>query len=65
MIDRVFSETDLRSMIHMATGFRLSMIRGRYEIDTKLDSEPWIVVIEPDWDQRVLVVITAYRRQRR
>jgi hypothetical protein len=24
----------------------------------------WIVVIEPDWDPRVLVVITAYRSQR-
>ena len=63
MVDRVFSETDLRTMMEAATGFRLTMTPGRYLIDTKHQSKSWIVVVEPDWDERTLVVVTAYPRE--
>ena len=60
MDKRGFNETDLRTMLHDATSYALGRRSGRWEIETGWHGRPWEVVVEPDPDGRVLVVVTAY-----
>lgn len=60
MIDRGFSEVDLRRMMEDATGLREDDEIGRWIVLTVHESEPWEIVVEPDPDDMLLVVITAY-----
>lgn len=60
MIDRGFSETDLRAMMEHATGFRDDAEPGRWIIETEHDSRSWEVIVEPDSVDELLVVITAF-----
>jgi len=60
MIDRRFSEVDLRSMMESAMNLREDEEPGRWIVETSHESQPWEVVVEPDLDDQLLVVITAY-----
>lgn len=60
MVDRGFTEIELRSMIERATGMREDEEPGRWIIETEHDSRGWEVIVEPDFDDMLLVVITAY-----
>ncbi len=60
MIDRCFSEVDLRAMMESARGLRQDELGDRWVIETVRDSRPWEVIVEPDWDDQLLIVITAY-----
>jgi hypothetical protein len=60
MDERQFTEVDLRSMLQHASGFSPSVATGRFMIETTHRGRPWIVIVEPDPDDRVLVVVTAY-----
>ena len=60
MQERGYSETDLRSMLADAEGYRASIVPGRFVIASRHESDPWEVVVEPDQHERVLIVITAY-----
>ena len=60
MVDRRFSEVDLRAMLQRATGFTSDHVAGRYAIQTRHKRGPWVVIVEPDLDLRLLVVVTAY-----
>ncbi|MBI4569649.1 MAG: DUF4258 domain-containing protein [Planctomycetes bacterium] len=60
MLERGFSETDLRVMLDCATGFRRSREPGRWVVETSHDSCPWEVVVEPNPNTRTLLVITAF-----
>jgi hypothetical protein len=60
MSDRRFTEVDLRRMLAVATGHRLDIVEGRWVIETRHRRGPWEVVVEPDEELRLLVVITAY-----
>jgi hypothetical protein len=62
MIDRTFSETDLRLMLENATGLRPDYVPGRWVVETDLDGTPWEVIDEPDEDSEVLIAVTAYKR---
>ena len=62
MLDRGFSETDLRLMLEMALLIRDGRLEGRWIVDTVHQKEPWEIVVEPDHADRVIVVVTAYRR---
>lgn len=64
MIDRQFSETDLRDMIESTTGIRMAEESGRWIAETKFEGRDWNVVLEPIDDERLLLVITAYRVER-
>ena len=59
MVQRGFSETDLRTMLPGASAIRPSEEVGRWTAVTSLGPVPWVVVVEPDPDERLLV-ITAY-----
>jgi hypothetical protein len=64
MVDRGFSEIDLREMMEAATALRPDVIPGRWIVDVRHDSRPWCVVVEPDPDGNRLVVITAFPKGR-
>jgi hypothetical protein len=60
MVDRSFSQLDLRAMMHRSRGYRPDAAEGRWVIITSHRGRPWEVVVEPDFDNLRLVVITAY-----
>jgi hypothetical protein len=60
MEDRRFTDIDLRRMIEDATGYHRDVIPGRWVIDTRRRRRRWEIILEPDEDLEVLVVITAY-----
>jgi hypothetical protein len=60
MVDRQFSEVDLRRMLEYATGLREDVVEGRWVVATWHHKHPWEVILEPDSDAGSLVVVTAY-----
>lgn len=60
MIDRGFTETDLRTMMDAAVSLRPAAEPGRWLVETSLESRPWHVVVEPDAIDELVVVITAF-----
>jgi hypothetical protein len=59
MVDRQFSEVDLRTMLADMTDYEPEP-DGRFVLHTGLGGRRWDVVVEPDVVDRVLLVITAY-----
>ncbi len=60
MVERSFSETNLRTMMEHATELRQDVEAGRWVVETKHDSRAWQVIVEPDTIDKLLVVITAF-----
>jgi hypothetical protein len=60
MVERDFTEVDLRRMLERATRLRLDFVDGRWIVETRHARRPWEVIVEPDEKIRLLVVITAY-----
>jgi len=60
MSDRRFTEIDLRRMLERARGYREDVAEGRWVIETRHHGRPWEVIVEPDREQQLLVVVTAY-----
>ena len=62
MIDRGFNEVDLREMLEDPIGIGRGGMSGRWILRTRLHGRGWRVVVEPDWFEQRLWVITAYPR---
>ncbi len=60
MVDRQFSEVDLRSMLASASELRPDILPGRWIAATRHRRRAWEVILEPDRVAQLLVVITAY-----
>ena len=60
MEQRGVTEVDVRAMLERATAFEPSVVEGRFMIRVARDSRPRIVIVEPDNDASLLVVVTAY-----
>jgi hypothetical protein len=60
MADRRFNELDLRRMLEKATSFRRDIVDGRWLIETRHRRRPWEIIVEPDTEEQLLIVITAY-----
>ncbi len=60
MVDRQFTESDLRQMIDDALGLSEDNREGRFQVHTTWDNRAWIVIVEPDPDAKTLVAVTAY-----
>lgn len=60
MLDRRFNEVELRRMLEHASGYRPDVVEDRWVIETRHGRKDWEVVVEPDNEQKVLVVVTAY-----
>jgi hypothetical protein len=60
MLDRRFTELDLRDMLHRARSYQRDIVPGRWVLVTSHRRKVWEVIVEPDPGAKVLVVITAY-----
>jgi hypothetical protein len=60
MEQRGVTEVEVRAMLERATGFGASVVEGRFMIQTRSGESPWIVIVEPDADASLLVVVTVY-----
>ena len=60
MQDRGYNEVELRAMLQKADEVRRDIEDGRWIIETMHRRRMWEVVVEPDVDAAVLVVVTAY-----
>lgn len=60
MVDRRFTEVDLRRMLEVAQRYRKDVVVNRWVVVTRHRRRRWEIVVEPDWDARLLVVVTAY-----
>jgi len=47
-------------MLERATQYEPSVVEGRFMIHAVHEHRPWIVIVEPDVDARLLVVVTPY-----
>lgn len=57
---RRFTEIDLRRTLQQAAGYREDVVEGRWVIETRHRGKAWEVIVEPDQERRLLVVVTAY-----
>ena len=60
MEERGFTDVDLRAMLHAATDWSPDHVEGRFVVASRLRQRPWSVIVEPDDDAQLLVVVTAY-----
>jgi hypothetical protein len=60
MVDRRFTESDLRAMLADASGFRPAYDLNRWLVETSWSKRAWRVIVEPIDSEKVLLVITAY-----
>lgn len=60
MVDRSFSEVDPRAMLERASAYRADIVENRWTIETRRAGRKWEVIVEPDGDAELLVVVTAY-----
>jgi hypothetical protein len=59
MEQRGVTEVEVRAMLERATGFEAS-VEGRFMIHTQRVQGPWVVIVEPDAEASLLVVVTVY-----
>jgi hypothetical protein len=60
MTDRRFTEIELRRMLERASSYREDVVEGRWVIETRHRGRAWEVIVEPDRERQLLVVVTAY-----
>jgi hypothetical protein len=60
MEQRGVTEIDVRAMLERATGHEPSVVEGRFIIHVVHRQRPWMVIVEPDIDAKVLVLVTLY-----
>jgi hypothetical protein len=65
MVDRSFSDVELREMMQVAGGYHPDVVEGRWVIETRHKRRNWEVIVEPDQAAKLLVVVTAYPLARR
>ena len=61
MLDRNFSDTDLRTMLEDATSYFADHEPGRYVVEARFGGRLWHVIVEPQVEDGILVVVTAYQ----
>ncbi|BCS32389.1 hypothetical protein TBR22_A15990 [Luteitalea sp. TBR-22] len=64
MVDRGFTEVELRRMLEYAQGHESDVVEGRFVVAVRHAGRPWEVIVEPDGERRLLVVVTAYPVER-
>ena len=60
MEDRGFNEVDLRRMLEHASGHTADIVEGRFVVEARHGGRGWAVIVEPDQESQLLVVVTAY-----
>lgn len=64
MEERRFSEVDLRTMLADALEISAARRPGRYLVGTRFQGRGWTVVLEPEPEDELLFVVTAYPNER-
>jgi hypothetical protein len=62
MEDRDFTELELRRMLEVAGNVLPGRAPGRFEVYSRQRGKPWLIILEPDFDEQLLYVVTAYPR---
>ena len=62
MEERGVADVELRAMLEDATGLEPSRKPGRWVVITKHKNTPWHIVVEPNYADRLLQVVTVYPR---
>ena len=60
MEQRGVTEVDVRAMLERAIRYEPSVVDGRFMIQAVHRQRPWIVIVEPDVDAKLLVVVTPH-----
>jgi len=60
MLDRQFTELDLRQMLDRVMAIRADVVPSRWILATRYRRRHWEIIVEPDQAAELLVVITAY-----
>ena len=60
MEQRDFTEVELREMLEGAKGYRPDHFEGRWVVETRHRRQEWEVIVEPDAEEELLVIVTAY-----
>ncbi|MEO5742448.1 MAG: hypothetical protein ABIS29_17820 [Vicinamibacterales bacterium] len=60
MEQRGVTEVDLRAMLEKATAFEPNVVEGRFMVYLRHLQRPWILIVEPDADAKLLVVVPVY-----
>ncbi len=60
MVDRRFTEVDLRKMLHLARDYRQDVVEHRWVVEARYEGRAWEIVIEPDPERALMVVVTAF-----
>lgn len=60
MVDRRFTEGDLRRRLESVQREPKEVVVNRWVVVTRHRRRRWEIRVEPDWDARLLVVVTAY-----
>ena len=47
-------------MMHRARNHRRDVVEGRWVIETRHRKRSWEIIVEPNSDAKLLVVVTAY-----
>jgi hypothetical protein len=62
MDERELSEVELRTMITDTTSLVPAKHPARYLANTRSRGQPWTVVLEPDPEDQLIYVVSAYPR---
>ncbi len=60
MVDRGFNEVDVRMMFENAIECIRDNVKGRWLVKTRHKQKNWAIIVEPDVEEEVIVVITAF-----
>jgi hypothetical protein len=60
MEQRGVTEVEVRAMLKRAARFDPSVVEGRFMIHARRGRRPWVVIVEPDPQAHLLVVVTVY-----
>jgi hypothetical protein len=60
MEQRGVTELEVHAMLEKATAFEPNVVEGRFMIHVRHLRHQWIVIVEPDTDAKLLVVVTLY-----
>lgn len=60
MQDRGFDEVGLRRMLEHAAGHTPDIVDGRFANEARHAGRAWAVIVEPDPESQLRVVVTAY-----
>jgi len=59
MHERVFNETDLRAILSEAIAIT-EQAHGTFVVSSSHENKPWEVIVVPDFEKQLIVVISAY-----